>query len=247
MSEPHEVLDVSPDADERTVRSAYRELLKEHHPDHGGSADRFIRIKEAYEAIVDDESSDGGLAAGVRGATGRPPTGRPRPTGRSADGQSVPTAQSTTGENEFELEASVAGLTVGLTALTDRLPPGALLPEHVEPGRRVAACFHVRNDAGVPVTWHARRVRFVDASGERHLPSVYRPKRRRLPDRWRGDDVDLEPGETADSFILSRTLPGAVTVEAVVYDQTPSVGPDRRMRFEIDDHARDALDRDPFR
>jgi len=246
MVEPHEILDVEPDADERTVRSAYRELLKEHHPDHGGSADRFIRIKEAYETIVDGEPADGGLATRVGSVADGGITGRARTGGRSDGSQSTRSARQTTGDRGLELRASAAGLALRLTALTDRLPAGALLPTHVEPGRRVAACFHVRNDARAPVTWHARRVRFVDSQGERHLPSVYRPKRRRLPDDWRGDDVDLDPGETAHSFLLSRTVSEDVTVEAVVYDQTQSVGPDRRMRFEVDEEARAALDRDPF-
>lgn len=247
MSEPHEVLDVPRDADERTVRAAYRELLKEHHPDHGGSIERFTRIKEAYETIVDGNRADGGLAAGVRASTGaRRAGGRTRPGSQETDGTAPATAQPTTGAHGLELVAESGGLRVRLTAVTDRLPAAALLPEHVDPGRRVAACFHVQSDPAGTATWRARGLRFLGSDGERHLPSVYRPKRRRLPDPWRGDDVDLDPGQTVRSFVLSRALPEDLAVEAVVYDHSQSVGPDRRMRFDLDDSVRDALDRDPF-
>ncbi|WP_241434288.1 J domain-containing protein [Natronorubrum tibetense] len=40
MESHYEVLGLSPAADERAVRRAYRTLLKEHHPDQGGSAVR---------------------------------------------------------------------------------------------------------------------------------------------------------------------------------------------------------------
>jgi hypothetical protein len=45
-----EVLGVSKDADEETVRTVYRELVKIHHPDAGGNAEQFHRVQTAYEA-----------------------------------------------------------------------------------------------------------------------------------------------------------------------------------------------------
>ncbi|GAB3686261.1 hypothetical protein GCM10028857_18040 [Salinarchaeum chitinilyticum] len=233
MAEPHRVLGVQPDADEAAVRSAYRELLMEHHPDQGGSTERFLEIKNAYERVVEggsvtDPLSDGGEAV-------------------TATRQRVEVSGETVrGEDGLELVATADGLVVRLTALTDRLATEELLPSHVDPGRRVGASFRVTNETGRPVTWKARRVRFVGSQGERYLPSVYRPKQRRLPDRWRGDDVELDPGETARSFLLSRELPEDVAVDAVVYDQQSSVGPARRVEFDLDYDARTALDRTPF-
>lgn len=290
MADPHEVLGVPPEADQATVRSAYRRLLKEHHPDHGGSTERFIRVREAYEALSDGHgrSADGGgLAAQVAGTIRRdaddsrasrvPPAdggsgtsggsvtgGGSASSGRAAtsDGTAASsgapsgdgtraspgtaTARASSGPDGLELVAFADGLTLRLTAVTDRLPAGALLPDHVEPGRRVAACFLVENVAAEPATWEPRRVRFVDAGGERHHPSVYRPKRRSLPAGWRGDDLEVDPGVRARSFILSRSLPEDVAIEAVVYHQPTEAGPDRRVRFEVDDAVRGALDRDPF-
>ncbi|WP_248518148.1 J domain-containing protein [Salinarchaeum laminariae] len=234
MAEPHRVLGVQPDADEATVRSAYRELLMEHHPDQGGSTEQFLRIKNAYERIVDggsitDALSDGGQTV-------------------SATRQRVEVSgEAVRGDDGLELVAEADGLVVRLTALTDRLATEELLPTHVvDPGRRVGASFRITNETGEPVTWQARRVRFVGSHGDRYLPSVYRPKQRRLPDRWRGDDVELDPGETARSFLLSRELPEDVAVDTVVYDQQSSAGPARRVEFALDYDARSALDRTPF-
>jgi len=46
------VLGVSPDADDSAVRRAYRERIKEVHPDaDGGDEDEFKRVQEAYEVL----------------------------------------------------------------------------------------------------------------------------------------------------------------------------------------------------
>ena len=51
MVSPFEILGVDPDADEAAVVDAYRERVKETHPDHGGSPEAFRAVKEAYERI----------------------------------------------------------------------------------------------------------------------------------------------------------------------------------------------------
>jgi hypothetical protein len=45
----HEVLGVNPYSSAELIRAVYHRLAKEHHPDHGGSAEKFKEIKEAYE------------------------------------------------------------------------------------------------------------------------------------------------------------------------------------------------------
>ncbi|WP_049970807.1 J domain-containing protein [Haladaptatus cibarius] len=49
---PCDVLDVSPDAPDAVVKGAYRELLKERHPDHGGSQEEFRELQNAKEALL---------------------------------------------------------------------------------------------------------------------------------------------------------------------------------------------------
>jgi curved DNA-binding protein CbpA len=48
------VLGVSPDADESTVRRAYRDRIKEVHPDaEDGDEEVFKRVQEAYEVLTE--------------------------------------------------------------------------------------------------------------------------------------------------------------------------------------------------
>ena len=71
MASPYEILGVDPDADETEIVDAYRERVKETHPDQGGSAAAFQAVKDAYERIENgyepgEEMPD---SAGVTGAT----------------------------------------------------------------------------------------------------------------------------------------------------------------------------------
>lgn len=53
-AEARRVLGVESDADESTIRRAYRERAKETHPDApGGDEDEFKRVTEAYERLTD--------------------------------------------------------------------------------------------------------------------------------------------------------------------------------------------------
>ena len=47
-----QVLDLEPGADEQTIRAAYRRLAARHHPDKGGDAEQFCRVREAYELLM---------------------------------------------------------------------------------------------------------------------------------------------------------------------------------------------------
>jgi curved DNA-binding protein CbpA len=69
-----EVLGVDPDADAEAVEAAYRRRVKETHPDHGGSAEAFRRVRRAYEAIESGaavaDDGDGERAGPEDGETG---------------------------------------------------------------------------------------------------------------------------------------------------------------------------------
>lgn len=52
--EASQVLGVAVDADERTVKRAYREQIKDAHPDaEGGDEEAFKRVQQAYEVLTD--------------------------------------------------------------------------------------------------------------------------------------------------------------------------------------------------
>ncbi|QLK25396.1 DnaJ domain-containing protein [Natrinema zhouii] len=52
--EPHEVLGVALDAPAAAVKGAYRGLLKERHPDHGGTEAEFHQLQKAKAAMLDE-------------------------------------------------------------------------------------------------------------------------------------------------------------------------------------------------
>ena len=51
-TDPHDILGVPRDATVDEIKSAYRKLALETHPDKGGSADEFFRIARAYRALL---------------------------------------------------------------------------------------------------------------------------------------------------------------------------------------------------
>ncbi len=51
----YDVLQVSTNATDKEIKSAYRKLLLIHHPDKGGDKDNFIRITEAYTVLSNTE------------------------------------------------------------------------------------------------------------------------------------------------------------------------------------------------
>ncbi|WP_436926357.1 ferredoxin Fer [Halosimplex amylolyticum] len=78
MESPFDVLSVAPDADDEEIKEAYRERIKEAHPDHGGSAREFQLVRAAYEEIKDGDAAVEGEASGsdegaVGGAVGESP------------------------------------------------------------------------------------------------------------------------------------------------------------------------------
>ncbi|MFB6147217.1 MAG: J domain-containing protein [Halobacteriaceae archaeon] len=59
-TEAYEVLGLDPGADEAAVRAAYRDRVKEVHPDRGGDEASFRRVKAAYSRLVDDDGERAG-------------------------------------------------------------------------------------------------------------------------------------------------------------------------------------------
>jgi len=54
---PHEVLEVAPDASDPVVQAAFRQKMKSAHPDQGGDAAQFERVKNAKEAMLGGEQA----------------------------------------------------------------------------------------------------------------------------------------------------------------------------------------------
>ena len=46
-------LEVKENATQGEIKSSYRRLVKQHHPDAGGEKDRFLAIQDAWETLND--------------------------------------------------------------------------------------------------------------------------------------------------------------------------------------------------
>ena len=53
MNNPYDVLGVNAGSSDQEIKTAYRRLAKQHHPDAGGDQKRFAEISSAYESIKD--------------------------------------------------------------------------------------------------------------------------------------------------------------------------------------------------
>lgn len=60
MALPHVVLGIAADAPMSEVTAAYRRMAQLHHPDrNGGSYEKFIQIKQAYDALRTKHEASG--------------------------------------------------------------------------------------------------------------------------------------------------------------------------------------------
>lgn len=76
MVSPFEVLGVDTDADQTTIRRAYRERIKEVHPDQGGSTEEFQLVRRAYSQLKErDPNGNDEPAADIDLDTGDAGTG----------------------------------------------------------------------------------------------------------------------------------------------------------------------------
>lgn len=81
MADFYQILGVSRDADADTLKSAYRKLARQYHPDVNkdpGAEDKFKEIGKAYQALADPETRaryDQFGEAGIGGAAGMPDMG----------------------------------------------------------------------------------------------------------------------------------------------------------------------------
>ena len=85
VESPFDVLSVEPDADSEEIKEAYRERVKDAHPDHGGSTREFQLVRAAYEEIKDGEAAVGG-----EDGTAERSDERVGPTGASDEAEAEP-------------------------------------------------------------------------------------------------------------------------------------------------------------
>ncbi len=260
MDRPYTVLGLDPDADIDAVRSAYRSLLKEHHPDQGGSTEAFLRIKRAYEAIQERSGSGSDRSSSAQTATDGGATTRDQNANwRLSSDERVTEHSDATPTSCYVgiglgLRGEYADLT--LVSLVEEAPLGGIAwnTEDDEPERPLAY-FTVKNTSDRSFRWRGTQsTTFVGTDGKEYDPSGrFRASDTLLPDDWRGSDVELDPGETMRTVVICERLPPSVGVGRISYTQTLFGGDGKtgvtdreRFAFAIGAGNRPQLSRRPF-
>jgi hypothetical protein len=154
----YRILGITPDASDQELRSAYRRLVQQHHPDHNGgsteSARRFEEIQRAYSQIRERRAAGG--ASAPRGARPRGAT-PPRPGAGPAPGHD-PDLDARMAALEFELREAQR-------ARERELRDARLARERAAGAARAAAREAEARDA------KARKPDAEKAEGERGRPS----------------------------------------------------------------------------
>lgn len=73
---PYDILGISKNSTPEEIKSKYKSLAQQHHPDKGGDSEVFKKIKEAYELLIDpirkdryDKTGEFDVPLGLRGET----------------------------------------------------------------------------------------------------------------------------------------------------------------------------------
>lgn len=244
MESQYEVLGVSPDADREEIRRAYRSLLKDHHPDQGGSREQFLRIKDAYEQITGEKAPEKGKAVGGAILEER----------SAAD----PTFDPEVREERLERGLTVSGssLTLSLVGLVQEMDLSSLVsaPTLSADARRPVAFFEVENTEVGPLEWHGhRKTSFIGDDGFMYEgSSILQPHADDLPERWYAGEVEVDPGRGLDALVVVQEVPEDVTIEKVIYtqhaydDDGEEIAETERYLFDVKPRVRHSLDRPPF-
>ncbi len=164
--DPFDVLGVPAEADEETIRLAYRRLVRQAHPDAlHGDLQRFVAIREAYELLMDPQRRmalrDAARLSPRRRAQRRPPSAT-RPDASADATRPDPSTDAAADALTLSLEADLArrggALTVTLTRSGVQVRAQVVLPAGVTHGQLLAAPVTVD---GQPTTTRLVRVLLV--------------------------------------------------------------------------------------
>lgn len=258
MDHPYAVLGLSPDADRDAVRAAYRSLLKECHPDQGGSTEAFLRLKRAYETIQHHSSPSSTTPSTAATTDGGATTRRQNANWRLSTDDGIPehtdtTTVSCTSGPGHALDGDALRVTlVGLADDADLTRVTWSMGEST-PNRPVVS-FVVENVSDRSLTWRgSQSTTFLGADETEYDPSTtYRAADTVLPGDWTGPPLELDPGEQARTVVVCEALPEAVGLDRIVYTQsvireaTGTRVPAERFVFDVDANTLAEVPKRPF-
>lgn len=223
MSEkdPYKVLGLTPDAEDEIIDTVYKKLVKKHHPDQGGDAEKLKEIKNAYENIQTqrDENPDNGT-----GQAGGDNNG-------IFDIFDTPIeTEDVTGNLSQELTLEGDQLTIGLTNISESdisdyvWEQSSYIPDDIDLENCLTVSLHVRNTSDYVQRFKPNEVRAIGDNGRRYDAQFAgmglvesNDDVKPLPKHLYVEDRDMEPHTKANFLTAIEDMPESVNIDKVVY------------------------------
>lgn len=210
MEEPHRILGVAKNAPETVVDAAYRSLAKEKHPDQGGDAEEFTRIKQAYDTIKSGDEREGDQT---------PPGWFDSLFSFSSEpAETISVIGSP--ENQLTVEGEV--FTVHLKGIVPDMDASEIvrLPQELgENTHRTIVLFDIQNNTDDVQKWHRDRTTYIDDNGftyEREPTTINSEK---LGPRWTNFSVEIEPKARTYFVAMVEEQPADGRIKRIVHSQ----------------------------
>jgi hypothetical protein len=224
MPNPYDVLGITRNASEIVVEAAYRALVKEHHPDQGGSQERFQEIQDAYEQIQNGDPTTG--------STDGTSTFSGFARGLAALGTPV-SAASIEGTLADDLTIEKGPLRVSLVGLfrTD-IEPLAWPHEvdSIQTENRFLCVTRIENTSEYVQKWNGiSKTKFVGSDGQTYspthdlastetdIPPNADPRDTKLSPQFSTNYTELEPKSWTLGITVAPNLPGEVDLQRMSY------------------------------
>lgn len=254
MPNPFEILEVRKDASDKVVEAAYKALVKEHHPDQGGSEKEFKKIKAAYESIKQNEN-----------AASKTPT---ESMGFDEEFENLGgmDVSETKGTGSVEKGVTIIGdfATASIQALVEIDVSGGVVYQSAESWQKASfnddsfeesepdryfVLFDIKNTSDRLLRWHTNDTQFIGSGGYTYESSNFTLNENRMNSRVRTHSAEIESGRKVKVATLIEQTPPDIEVNEIVhtmsiYNEGKTSGwvqEKERFVFEIESEDKDNL------
>lgn len=219
MSDPYEVLGVTKNAPDAVVEAAYRALVKQHHPDHGGSSEKFHKIKEAYETIESDRTREAnGESLGAFSNFGGMPVSESEGVGSLDEGLSVNGKYLTVAVETLTKIDISGGIVYASGSGADTFDKLDAFKSFDDSGPyRYLVVFDVENTSDRLIAWETGDTKFHGTDGYTYTSSNHALNEHLLSARLNLNYAEIEAGRKAKVVTLVESMPEGVEVEEIVH------------------------------
>lgn len=207
MRDPYQILGVRKEAPEAVVEAAYKELVKEKHPDNGGNPEEFKKVKQAYEAITSEATNTQTTPSWFNSLFSQTePAETLSAIGEVGDGLTID-------GNIFEVKL------LGILPDVDAAEIVRLPRKLGENTSRTVVLFDIKNNTDDVERWHRDNTKYIDNDGftyERESETIDSDK---LGPRWTNFSVEIEPHTRTKFVAMVEEMPSDARLEKIVHTQ----------------------------